>query len=65
MKWKKTPTSDNYISNCFPDTTLLCLLIFQKQESREKPHTKLTGLIWKNLRGSMLSSFSLLKQYMS
>ena len=24
LKWKKTATSDYYISNHFPDTTLLC-----------------------------------------
>ena len=28
---EKTATSDNYISNHFPDTTLLCSPIFQKQ----------------------------------
>ena len=47
---EKTATSDNYISNHFPDTTLLCSLVFQKQESREMPHTNLTGLVQKNLR---------------
>ena len=34
---EKTATSDDYISNHFQDTTLLCSLIFQKQESRETP----------------------------
>ena len=47
----KTVTSDNYISNHFEDTTLLCSLIFQKQESREMSHTNLTGLIKKKLKG--------------
>ena len=42
---EKTATSDNYIVNNFPDTSLLCLLIFQKKKSREMPHTNLTGLI--------------------
>ena len=51
---EKTATSDEYISNHFQDTTLLCSLIFQKQESRN-----LTGLIRKNLRGGTLSLFSL------
>ena len=44
MKWEKTAISDDYISNHFQDTTLLCSLIFQKQESREMSHTNLTGL---------------------
>ena len=56
---EKTATSDEYISNHFQDTTLLCSLIFQKQKPREMSHTNLTGLIRKNLRGGMLSSFSL------
>ena len=56
---EKTATSDEHISNNFQDTTLLCSLIFQKQESREIPHTNLTGLIRKNLRGGTLSLFSL------
>ena len=30
---ENTATSDNYIVNNFPDTSLLCLLIFQKQKS--------------------------------
>ena len=51
---EKNVTSDDYISNHFQDTTLLCSLIFQKQESRN-----LTGLIRKNLRGGTLSLFSL------
>ena len=55
----KTATSDDYISNHFQDTTLLCSLIFQKQESREMSHTNSTGLIRKNLRGGTLSLFSL------
>ena len=42
---EKTATSDDYISNHFQDTTLLCSLIFQKQESREMHQTNLTGLI--------------------
>ena len=42
---EKTATSDGYISNHFQDTTLLCSLIFHKQESREMSHTNLTGLI--------------------
>ena len=61
----KTATSDDYISNHFQDTTLLCSLIFQKQESREMSHTNLTGLIRKNLRGGTLSLFSLSRQYIS
>ena len=32
---EKTTTSDDYNSNHFQDATLLCSLIFQKQESRE------------------------------
>ena len=55
----KSVTSDDYISNHFQDTTLLCSLTFQKQESREMPHTNLMGLIRKNLRGGTLSLFSL------
>ena len=55
----KNVTSDDYISNHFQDTTLLCSLTFQKQESREMPHTNLMGLIRKNLRGGTLSLFSL------
>ena len=43
----KNVTSDDYISNHFQDTTLLCSLTFQKQESREMPHTNLMGLIRK------------------
>ena len=62
---EKTATSDDYISNHFQDTTLLCSLIFQKQESREMSHTNLTGLIRKNLRGGTLSLFSLSRQYIS
>ena len=42
---ENTATSDNHIVNNFPDTSLLCLLIFQKKKSREMPHTNLTGLI--------------------
>ena len=45
---EKTATSDNYISNHFLDTTLLCSLIAQEQESREMPQTNLTGLIRNN-----------------
>ena len=56
---EKNVTSDDYISNHFQDTTLLCSLTFQKQESREMPHTNLMGLIRKNLRGGTLSLFSL------
>ena len=56
---EKTATSDDYISNHFQDTTLLCSLIFQKQESREMSQTNLTGLIRKNLNGGTLSLFSL------
>ena len=56
---EKTATSDDYNSNHFQDATLLCSLIFQKQESREMSHTNLTGLIRKNLKGSTLSLFSL------
>ena len=44
---EKTATSDDYNSNHFQDATLLCSLIFQKQESREMSHTNLTGLIRK------------------
>ena len=55
---ENTATSDNHIVNNFPDTSLLCLLIFQKKKSREMPYTNLTGLIWKNLRGATLSLFS-------
>ena len=57
---EKTATSDDYISNNHSqDTTLLCSLTFQKQLSREMPHTDLTGLIRKKLRGGTLSLFSL------
>ena len=56
---EKTATSGDYISNHFQDTTLLCSLIFQKQKSREMPHTNLAGLIRKNLRSDTLSLFSL------
>ena len=56
---EKTATSDDYNSNHFQDATLLCSLIFQKQESREMSHTKLTGLLRKNLKGGTLSLFSL------
>ena len=56
---EKNATSDDYISNHFQDTTLLCSHIFQKQESREMSHTNLTGLIRKNLKGGTLSLFSL------
>ena len=42
---EKTTTSDDYISNHLQDTTLLCSLTFQKQESREMLYTNLTGLI--------------------
>ena len=55
----ETATSDDYISNHFQDTTLLCSLTSQKQESREMFYTNLTGLILKNLRGGTLSLFSL------
>ena len=54
---EKAATSDDYISNHFQDKILLCSLIFQKQESREMPHTNLAGLIRKNLRGGTLSLF--------
>ena len=57
-KKEKTATSDNYISNHFPDTTLLCLLIVQKHESREMPQTNLMGLIRNNSSGCTLSLFS-------
>ena len=56
---EETATSDDYNSNHFQDATLLCSLIFQKQESREMSHTNLTGLIRKNLKGGTLSLFSL------
>ena len=46
---EKTATSDDYNSNHFLDATLLCSLIFQKQESREMSRTNLTGLIRKKL----------------
>ena len=60
LEWNgKTATSDDYISTHFQDTTLLCSLIFQKQESREMSRTNLTGLIRKNLKGCTLSLFSL------
>ena len=48
---EKTATSDDYNSNHFQDATLLCSLIFQKQESREMSQTNLTGLVRKNLKG--------------
>ena len=56
---ENTATSDDYISNHFQDTTLICSLTFQKQESRQMLYTNLTGLIRKNLRGGTLSLFSL------
>ena len=55
----KTATSDDYISNHVQDTTLLCSLTFQKEESIEMHYTNLTGLVRKNLRGGTLSLFSL------
>ena len=46
MKWKKTPTSDNYISNRFPDTTVLYFVCsFSKNKSPEKNPKKNTTLI--------------------
>ena len=54
---EKTATSDDYISNHFQDTTLLCSLTFQK--AIEMHYTNLTGLVRKNLRGDTLSLFSL------
>ena len=48
---EKTTTSDDYNSNHFQDATLLCSLIFQKQESREMSNTNLMGLIRKKLKG--------------
>ena len=48
---EKIATSDDYISNHFQDTTLLCSLTFQKQESREMLYTNLTGLIRKKPKG--------------
>ena len=56
---EKTATSDDYISNHFQDTTLLCSLTFQKEESIDMQYTNLTGLVRKNLRGGTLSLFSL------
>ena len=56
---EKTATSHNYISNHFPDATLLCSHIVQKQESWEIPRRNLTDLIRNNLRGGTLSLFSL------
>ena len=56
---EKTATSDDYISNHFQDTTLLCSLTFQKEESIEMHYINLTGLVRKNLRGGTLSLFSL------
>ena len=56
---EKTATSHNYISNHFPDATLLCSHIVQKQESWEIPRRNLTNLIRNNLRGGTLSLFSL------
>ena len=56
---EKTATSYNYISNHFPDATLLCSHIVQKQESWKIPRRNLTDLIRNNLRGGTLSLFSL------
>ena len=56
---EKTATSHDYISNHFPDATLLCSHIVQKQESWEIPRRNLTDLIRNNLRGGTLSLFSL------
>ena len=56
---KNTATSHNYISNHFPEATLLCLHIVQKQEFWEIPRGNLTDLIRNNLRGGTLSLFSL------
>ena len=56
---EKTATSHNYISNHFPDATLLCSHIVQKQELWEIPRRNLTDLIRNNLRGGTLSLFSL------
>ena len=46
---EKTATSNNYISNHIPDTTLLCLHIVPKQESSEMPQRNLMGLIGNSL----------------
>ena len=56
---EKNATSHDYISNHFPDATLLCSHIVQKQESWEIPRRNLTDLIRNNLRGGTLSLFSL------
>ena len=56
---EKTATSHNYISNHFPDATLLCSHIVQKQEFWQIPRGNLTDLIRNNLRGGTLSLFSL------
>ena len=48
-KMEKTAASDDYNSIHFQDATLLCSLIFQKQESIEMSRTNLTGLIRKKL----------------
>lgn len=56
---EKTATSHNYISNHFPNATLLCSYIVQKQELWEIPRGNLTDLIRNNLRGGTLSLFSL------
>ena len=56
---EKTATSHDYISNHFPDATLLCSHIVQKQESWEIPRRNLTDLIRNNLRSGTLSLFSL------
>ena len=61
LEWNgKTEISDDYISTHFQDTTLLCSLIFQKQESREMSRTNLTGLIRKISKNNLVPGSQIL-----
>ena len=58
----KTATSNNYICNHFPDTTLVCSLIVQKQESREMPLRNWTGLIQNSPKGRYVKLISFVER---
>ena len=53
---EKTATSDNYISNHFPDTTLLCSPIFQKQCMSYKRQQKIVNTRSTNSPNQMLQT---------
>ena len=48
---ENTATSDNYIVNNFPDTSLLCLLIFQKKKVQRNASYKLNRSNLKKPKG--------------